>query len=238
MELRGDDLFVSVTLPNILVGSVGGGTGLPSQAAALNLMGLQGRRQGARRSPRSRRALCLAARSRSSARSRRAISPAPMPSWRGTADEPRRRRASRQLGLAARLWIYQAERFPLGKHGAAASPCSRRPASASRRISPAAPCRPGRPSLVAFLVRCSFFFQLRACDEHKDAEDDASYRPERPVPRGLVSLRLIVAASPASPRAGRRSRVTACSMPAAAAARAGLGVDGADDEGVLRARTG
>jgi hydroxymethylglutaryl-CoA reductase (NADPH) len=42
MEQRGDDLFVSVTLPNILVGTVGGGTGLPSQAAGLRLMGLQG----------------------------------------------------------------------------------------------------------------------------------------------------------------------------------------------------
>lgn len=42
MEPRGDDLFCSVTLPNILVGSVGGGTGLPSQAAALNILGLRG----------------------------------------------------------------------------------------------------------------------------------------------------------------------------------------------------
>ncbi|SDX18079.1 3-hydroxy-3-methylglutaryl-coenzyme A reductase [Ruegeria halocynthiae] len=42
MEPRNGDLFCSVTLPNILVGSVGGGTGLPSQAAALNLLGLRG----------------------------------------------------------------------------------------------------------------------------------------------------------------------------------------------------
>jgi hydroxymethylglutaryl-CoA reductase (NADPH) len=42
MEDRGGDLFVSVTLPNILVGTVGGGTGLPSQNAALRLMGLAG----------------------------------------------------------------------------------------------------------------------------------------------------------------------------------------------------
>jgi hydroxymethylglutaryl-CoA reductase (NADPH) len=42
MEDRGGDLFMSVTLPNILVGSVGGGTGLPSQSAALSLMGLRG----------------------------------------------------------------------------------------------------------------------------------------------------------------------------------------------------
>jgi hydroxymethylglutaryl-CoA reductase (NADPH) len=42
MERRGDDLFVSVTLPNLLVGSVGGGTGLPSQAAGLRMLGLNG----------------------------------------------------------------------------------------------------------------------------------------------------------------------------------------------------
>lgn len=42
MEDRGGDLFMSVTMPNILVGSVGGGTGLPSQKAALSLLGLDG----------------------------------------------------------------------------------------------------------------------------------------------------------------------------------------------------
>jgi hydroxymethylglutaryl-CoA reductase (NADPH) len=42
MERRGADLFVSVTLPNILVGSVGGGTGLPTQSAGLRLLGLHG----------------------------------------------------------------------------------------------------------------------------------------------------------------------------------------------------
>lgn len=35
-------VFFSVTMPNIVVGSVGGGTGLPSQAAALGIMGLKG----------------------------------------------------------------------------------------------------------------------------------------------------------------------------------------------------
>ena len=42
MEMRDGDLFVSVTLPNIMVGSVGGGTALPSQSAALELLGLRG----------------------------------------------------------------------------------------------------------------------------------------------------------------------------------------------------
>ncbi len=42
MEPRENGLFFSVTMPNIIVGTVGGGTGLPSQSAALSIMGLQG----------------------------------------------------------------------------------------------------------------------------------------------------------------------------------------------------
>ena len=37
-----EDLYATVTLPGIMVGTVGGGTGLPSQKAALDLMGLSG----------------------------------------------------------------------------------------------------------------------------------------------------------------------------------------------------
>jgi len=36
------DLYASVTLPNIMVGTVGGGTGLPSQRACLDILGLAG----------------------------------------------------------------------------------------------------------------------------------------------------------------------------------------------------
>ncbi|MBT8454740.1 MAG: 3-hydroxy-3-methylglutaryl-CoA reductase, partial [Alphaproteobacteria bacterium] len=46
MEPRGKDLFCSVTMPNILVGSVGGGTGLPSQTACLEVLGLAGAGNG------------------------------------------------------------------------------------------------------------------------------------------------------------------------------------------------
>jgi hydroxymethylglutaryl-CoA reductase (NADPH) len=43
IELRENDrLFVSVTLPNIIAGTVGGGTGLPTQSAGLNILGLKG----------------------------------------------------------------------------------------------------------------------------------------------------------------------------------------------------
>lgn len=47
MERRESGLFCSVTMPNILVGSVGGGTGLPSQSAGLNILGLRGSGHGA-----------------------------------------------------------------------------------------------------------------------------------------------------------------------------------------------
>ena len=47
MESRDGALFCSVTMPNILTGTVGGGTGLPSQQAALNILGLSGEGNGA-----------------------------------------------------------------------------------------------------------------------------------------------------------------------------------------------
>ena len=43
MELtKTGDLYASVTMPNLMVGSVGGGTSLPSQKACLDIMGLYG----------------------------------------------------------------------------------------------------------------------------------------------------------------------------------------------------
>ena len=40
------DLYVSVTLPNLMVGTVGGGTGLPTQKACLDMMDLSGKDKG------------------------------------------------------------------------------------------------------------------------------------------------------------------------------------------------
>ena len=39
---EGADLYLSVTMPSLEVGTVGGGTILPAQAALLNLLGVQG----------------------------------------------------------------------------------------------------------------------------------------------------------------------------------------------------
>lgn len=90
-------------------------------------------------------------------------------------------------GLGARLWEYQAERFPVFKHGALIA------AFGASAVCLSALLRGAAPSLlaivVAVLVLFGFFFQLRVADEHKDNEDDTKYRPERPVPRGLVTLK-------------------------------------------------
>lgn len=42
MEIRDDHLYAAVTLPNIIIGTVGGGTKLPTQSAGLKILGLQG----------------------------------------------------------------------------------------------------------------------------------------------------------------------------------------------------
>lgn len=94
--------------------------------------------------------------------------------------------ASKRPGLGARLWEYQAERFPVFKHGVLIA------AFGTSAVCLSALLRGGTPSwlalVVAVLVLFGLFFQLRVADEHKDNEDDTKYRPERPVPRGLVQL--------------------------------------------------
>ncbi|MBO9712284.1 UbiA family prenyltransferase [Sphingomonas sp.] len=95
------------------------------------------------------------------------------------------------MTLLERLWIYQRERFPLGRTATLVLIFSAASVSVSAHLAGRAP--PGwHAYAAAFLVTLLFFFQLRVLDEIKDGEDDARYRPERPIPRGLVSLRLIV----------------------------------------------
>lgn len=86
-----------------------------------------------------------------------------------------------------RWWIYQNERFPLPAHGpliAAFSACAVAFSSLLRGAPP-----PGwQAYLTAFGVCLLMFLQLRIADEFKDADEDARWRPYRPVPRGLVQL--------------------------------------------------
>jgi len=87
-----------------------------------------------------------------------------------------------------RWWTYQKERFPLLANGlliAAFSSCA---LLYSSHLSDG-PLPGSAMFLVAFVTCFLFFLQLRIADEFKDAEEDATYRPYRPVPRGLVTLR-------------------------------------------------
>jgi 4-hydroxybenzoate polyprenyltransferase len=91
-----------------------------------------------------------------------------------------------------RWWIYQQERFPVFKNGLliavfsfAAVGYSLLLRSDSEQRSPSAL----RFALIAFITLFLFFLQLRIADEFKDFAEDSRYRPYRPVPRGLVSLK-------------------------------------------------
>ena len=81
---------------------------------------------------------------------------------------------------------YQQERFPLLRHALLVT------VTTACVLAFAAQARGAglewRWLLPASLVGMLAFFQLRVLDEFKDADIDAEYRPERPVPRGLVTL--------------------------------------------------
>lgn len=87
-------------------------------------------------------------------------------------------------------WItYQRERFPLTAHAplVAAFSASAVCFSSVLRGQLALPSFP--IFVVAFITSLLFFLQLRIADEFKDFETDSRFRPYRPVPRGLVTLR-------------------------------------------------
>ncbi len=93
-----------------------------------------------------------------------------------------------RLGAAQRWWIYQAERFPLFKNAVLIF------AFSAAAVAYTAALRGGQPPpapaafIGAFVNSFLAFLQLRIADEFKDAEEDARYRPSRPVPRGVVTL--------------------------------------------------
>ncbi len=91
--------------------------------------------------------------------------------------------------LARRLFIYQKERFPLLGHGLLVAAFSFSAVSYSRICRGASGFVAWQTFAVGVFTTVSLFFLVRVFDEFKDAEDDARYRPELPVPRGLVTLR-------------------------------------------------
>jgi 4-hydroxybenzoate polyprenyltransferase len=87
-------------------------------------------------------------------------------------------------------WIvYQRERFPLAAHAPLVAAFSASAVCFSSLLRGRIALPSCRVVLVAFLTSLMFFLQLRIADEFKDAEDDARFRPYRPVPRRLVTLR-------------------------------------------------
>ena len=91
-------------------------------------------------------------------------------------------------------WIvYQRERFPLAAHAPLVAAFS----ASAVCFSSLARGHVAVPQLtslvVAFATSLLFFLQLRIADEMKDADEDARFRPYRPVPRGLVTLRELLA---------------------------------------------
>lgn len=97
------------------------------------------------------------------------------------------RKTLSRKSLLKRLWTYQKERFPLFKHGFLIAIFSGAAVAYGASLSDTLPAFPS--VFVAFLSTFGFFWQMRVADEFKDLADDAQYRPYRPVPRGLVSLR-------------------------------------------------
>jgi 4-hydroxybenzoate polyprenyltransferase len=93
----------------------------------------------------------------------------------------------RPAGLGC-WWTYQRERFPVLAHGpliaafSASAVCYSALVRGADRVTAAS-------LAVAFGTAFLFFLQLRIADEFKDFEEDARFRPYRPVPRGLVTLR-------------------------------------------------
>ncbi|HEX2339431.1 MAG TPA: UbiA family prenyltransferase [Vicinamibacterales bacterium] len=91
---------------------------------------------------------------------------------------------------AGNRWIiYQRERFPIAAHAPLVAAFSGSAVCFSSLVRGHTAWPSPKALTVAFATSLLFFLQLRIADEFKDFEDDSRYRPYRPVPRGLVTLR-------------------------------------------------
>jgi 4-hydroxybenzoate polyprenyltransferase len=88
-----------------------------------------------------------------------------------------------------RWWVYQRERFPVFAHGPLIAAFSFSAVAYSAMLRGPSATPSVRSAVVAFATSFLVFLQLRIADEFKDNEEDTRYRPYRPVPRGLVTLR-------------------------------------------------
>lgn len=88
-----------------------------------------------------------------------------------------------------RWWTYQRERFPIVAHGVLIMAFSLCAVCFSALLRGADHFPAWQVIAVAFCSSFISFLHLRLADEFKDFDEDSRYRPYRPVPRGLVSLR-------------------------------------------------
>jgi 4-hydroxybenzoate polyprenyltransferase len=95
---------------------------------------------------------------------------------------------TRRAGLPARFWAYQRERFPVAGFVPIIAAFTFSSAAYSRLARGSSGFIPWSWFAVGALTALVFFFMLRVLDEHKDQDVDRRFRPELPVPRGLVSL--------------------------------------------------
>jgi len=91
-------------------------------------------------------------------------------------------------GLLNRWVAYQRERFPLAAHIPLVAAFSASAVCFSSLVRGHVAAPSAAALFVAFVTSLLFFLQLRIADEFKDREEDARFRPYRPVPRGLVTL--------------------------------------------------
>ena len=89
-------------------------------------------------------------------------------------------------------WIYQKEMFPLAGYvpmmfafGFSSVSYSLHLANYNARLSDLSAAQ----IITAMITTLSVFMLMRIADEHKDYREDMEFRPYRPVPRGLVTLK-------------------------------------------------
>lgn len=88
-----------------------------------------------------------------------------------------------------RLFWYQKERFPVLGHGLLVTAFSFSAISYARICRGADGFVDAKTFVVGVFTTITLFFLVRIFDEFKDAGDDARFRKELPVPRGLISYR-------------------------------------------------
>ncbi len=88
-----------------------------------------------------------------------------------------------------RWLVYARERFPLAQNGALIAAFSASAIAFSALVRGAGHFPAWYLVAAGFASSFLMFALLRIADEFKDAGDDARWRPYRPVPRGLVTLR-------------------------------------------------